>query len=259
MAISHDYHAHTTYSDGRFIGQMVDAAEDAGLDGVGFADHCNVSDQPSLQDRRARYGFNLDRTYERRRAGIEAAREETEVRVFDAVEIDYHPGDEDRTREFLDEAAFDYAIGSVHEVGGRNVAAWGPFEGLSDETCAAVVDDYFHRQRELVESELFEVVGHLDVVERNPYLRGYATHEQYARVANALDRSRTVPELNAGRPLAEYGEAHPRPAFLDVLLDHGIEFTAGTDAHRPDELRDRAGPLASVFAERETEPLSLLD
>jgi len=44
-----DYHVHSNYSDGRFLFQMVRAADEAGLDGVGFADHCTVTER---EDRR---------------------------------------------------------------------------------------------------------------------------------------------------------------------------------------------------------------
>lgn len=259
MGIAHDYHTHTTYSDGRFIHQMINAAENAGLEGIGFADHCNVSAQPSLQARKRKYGFNLDLTYERRREAIELARSDADVRVFDAVEIDYHPADEERTEAFLEEAAFDYAIGSVHEVDGRDVASWGPFEDMNDEERSGIVEGYFDLQVSLIESGLFDIVSHLDFFERNPHLRGHATRDQYVRVADALERSRTVPEINAGRLLSDYGEAHPQEAFLDVLLDHNVDFTAGTDAHDPDELQDRAAALESHFADRGIEPVAILE
>lgn len=259
MRISYDYHTHTTYSDGRFISQMISAAEDVGLDGIGFADHCNVSEQPSLEERKRRYGFNLDLTYERRRSAIEAAREQTDIRVFDAVEIDYHPDDEERTRTFLDRAGFDYVIGSVHEVNGLDLASWGPFREMNDEVRADIIDQYYDQLISLIESELFDIVAHLDFMERNPHLRGYATRDQYVRTAEALADSDTVPEINGARILSDYGEAHPAPTFLDELLERDVRFTAGTDGHRPGEVPERIEALSSLFDDRGIEPLTIHD
>ena len=102
----HDYHVHSSYSDGEFLGWMVETAADAGLDGVGFADHCNVSERDHLQQYKRRFGFNLDVTYERRREAIEGLREEHDIRIYDAVEVDYHSADEAEIRAFLEDADF---------------------------------------------------------------------------------------------------------------------------------------------------------
>lgn len=253
----YDYHAHTNYSDGRFLWQMAAAAADAGLDGIGFADHCNVSDRPAMTHEKSLFGFNLDLTHERRRRAIDSLRERFDVEIFDAVEIDYDPRDEAEIRAFLDDTGFDYAIGSVHGVDGENVQRDAPFEGLSAAEREAFVESYFDRLVSLVESELFEVAAHVDLVERNPELRGYATTEQYRTVADAFARSRTVPEINAGRVRAEYGDFHPGREFLDVLLDADVRFTVGTDSHAPDEIGPRVERLELLFDERGIDPYLL--
>ncbi|WP_415379871.1 PHP domain-containing protein [Halosimplex sp. TS25] len=234
----HDYHVHSSYSDGEFLEGMVEAAADAGLDGVGFADHCNVSEREHLRRYKKRFGFNLDLTYERRREAIAELREEFGLRIFDAVEVDYHPADEAEIRAFLAEADFDYVVGSVHEIEEANVH-WDYFADRTDEQQHAAVDEYFHRVVDLVESGLFDVAAHLDIVERNPALRGYATRDHYEAVAAALADSKTVPELNAGRIQADYGEFHPGPDFLSVLAEYDVPVTIGSDAHSPRELRER--------------------
>ena len=116
---------------------------------------------------------------------------------------------------------------------------------------------YFDLQVSLIKSGLFDIVSHLDFVERNGNLRGYATRDQYVRVAEALDASDTVPEINGSRLLKDYGKVHPCPAFLDVLVDHGVEFTAGTDAHKPSQIRERTEALSSLFEDRRIDPLTI--
>jgi len=238
----YDYHVHSTYSDGTVLDAMVDAAADAGVEGVGFADHCNVSERDHARKYKKRFGFNLDLTYERRREAIEAVREDYPIAIFDAVEVDYHPHDEAAIRTFLADAGFDYAVGSVHELRRENVHA--PyFVDLDEGERRAVVDEYFERVVALVESELFDVLAHPDIVERNPALRGYATGDHYRAVAVALADSRTVPELNAGRVDRDYGEFHPNPEFLSVLAEFDVSVTVGSDSHDPDALRERVPRL----------------
>jgi histidinol-phosphatase (PHP family) len=251
----YDFHAHTNYSDGAFLRWMVDAAADAGLDGIGFADHCNVSPDPGARRYKRALGFNLDLTYERRRKAIEAVRRDAAIDVFDAVEMDYDPDHEAAIADFLAEAEFDYAIGSVHELDGANVHARSHFADKSESERRALVDRYFEKLVALVESELFAVAAHPDLVERNPHLRGFATEDHYAAVADALSRSRTVPEINAGRFLDDYGEFHPSPSFLDRLVDAGVRVTVGTDSHEPDEIAPRLREIEAELDRRGLDPI----
>ncbi|WP_135821591.1 PHP domain-containing protein [Halostella litorea] len=251
-----DYHVHSNYSDGRFIPAMVGAASEAGLDAVGIADHCNVSAREGPRAARAKLGFNLDRTYERRRRGIEQVREAADVAVYDAVEMDYAPADEGRIADFLAEADFDYAVGSVHEVRGLNVQRPSNFAGMADAELDAVVDEYFDALVALAESELFDVAAHPDLIERVPPLRGRATAAHYRRAAAAFADSRTVPEINAGRALREEALVHPSPAFLDALCDRGVGLTVGTDSHAPGEIGERAAFLDGFLADRGIEPVA---
>ena len=253
-----DYHTHSTYSDGSFIWSMCRAAEEAGLEAVGIADHCNVSPDERLSSRKKAMGFNLDLTYERRREGIETVRERFDLRVFDAVEMDYEPDEERSVEAFLEEAGFDYAIGSVHVLDGVNVHVEPYFARKSEAERRELVGRYFEKLVALAESELFEVAAHPDIVERNPAFRGLATEEHYRRAAEAFADSRTVPEINAGRALSEYGQLHPNEAFLDVLLEYGVDVTVGTDSHEPDQIAPRVERIEAELSERGIEPVEVV-
>ncbi|WP_435196101.1 PHP domain-containing protein [Natronomonas sp. EA1] len=243
-----DYHTHSNYSDGEFLGWMVRAAEQAGLEGIGFADHCNVSPREEDRTWTAAMGFNLDLTYERRRAGIERVRERYDIRVFDAVEMDYDPRDESEIGTFLDEVGFDYTIGSVHTLEDVNVHFERYFAKKSEAERRELVSEYFDKLVALVDSELFDIAAHPDLIERNPALRGFATDEQYHRVAKAFEESRTIPEINAGRVTRDYGEFHPSPAFMAVLSEYDIAFTLGSDAHEPEAIGERKEELEKFVA-----------
>jgi histidinol-phosphatase (PHP family) len=241
----HDYHVHSRYSDGEFLGRMVRAARDAGLDGVGFADHCNVSEREQQQRRKFRMGFNLDVTYSRRRQAIQQLRSDYDLAIYEAVEMDYDPRDEAAIATFLDEAEFDYAIGSVHYLDGIHVQDEAHFRATSENEREALVDQYVDKLVALLDSELFEIAAHVDLFERNEALRGMATEAHYHRILDALESSRTILELNAGRRLRAYGKYHPRPGFREFLEANGVSFTLGSDAHTPQELRDRAALFES--------------
>ncbi|UIO99061.1 PHP domain-containing protein [Halobaculum sp. CBA1158] len=257
--MEHDYHVHSTYSDGYFIEFMADSAAEAGLSAIGIADHCVVSEDPAEDQYRREMGFNLDVTYERRRDAIEAIRERADVEIFDAVELDYEPHDEAAIASFLEEAEFDYAVGSVHDLEGVNVHVREYFADRSEAERRALVDEYFEKLVALADSELFAIAAHPDLVERNPALRGLATEDHYERAAAAFADSRTVPELNAGRVLDDYGGLHPAPEFLDALADHGVGVAVGTDSHRPESIGPRVERIEAELAERGLEPVRVMD
>ncbi len=251
-----DYHVHSSYSDGRHLPWMIGAAVEAGLDGIGFADHANVSARESMRESKLEFAFNLDITFDRRREAITRLRDEYDIEIYDAVEMDYHPADEAEIESFLAEADFDYTIGSVHEVNGFNVHFPSPYE---DETAAkkrAAVDQYFDRLEALIESELFDVAAHPDIIERNAELRGIPETEDYHRIAAAFVESRTVPEINAGRIDQDYGRFHPRTEFLDILLEYDVEVTVGSDSHKPDAIRERVPSIEAMLEDRGLTPVS---
>ena len=252
-----DYHTHSTYSDGRFLWSMCRAAEEAGLDAIGFADHCNVSPREDQRRAKKALGFNLDVTYERRRDAIETMRDRFDVAVYDAVEMDFDSRDTEEIRAFLAEADFDYAIGSVHHLEGTNVHIEPYFAKKSEAERQALVDAFYEEAVALVESELFDVAAHVDLVERNPALRGFATEAHHRAVAEAAADSRTRLEVNAGRVLGEYGEFHPGPDFLEVLGEYDVEFVLGSDSHAPDEVRDRKPELEAFVADHDLPTVEL--
>ena len=126
---------------------------------------------------------------------------------------------------------------------------------MSDAERDAVVDDYFEHLVALVESELFEIAAHVDLLERTPPLRGRATDDHYRRVARAFDESRTIPEINAGRALSDADIVHPSDRFLSILREYDVTVTVGTDSHRPTEIPARADFLADFIAETGLEPV----
>ncbi|GAB3020640.1 PHP domain-containing protein [Natronobiforma cellulositropha] len=245
----YDTHAHSTYSDGSFLAGMVDAATAAGLEGIGFADHCSVSGRPAQRDARDALGFNLDRTYERRRRAISRLRERADITVYDAVEMDYDPRDDERIAAFLESADFQYAIGSVHFVDDLNVQHTPNFTDLPEATLGRLVDGYFDTLIEMLESGHFDIAAHPDLIERTPPLAGRATDDHYRRAARAFADSRTIPEINAGRACSDTELVHPAPRFLECLLEHDVPVILGTDSHHPDEFGPRVEFL-ETFTDR---------
>lgn len=252
MSVRYDLHTHTTYSDGWDWTEMAAAAAEAGLEGIGFADHCPIGQD--AYGRRERYDFA--ETYRDRREELHAAAGHTDIRLLDGAEVNYNREREDEIAAFLAEAEFEYTIGSVHFTNEFNFVNPDLAESPDDRRRAAV-ETYVDWQVALIESELFDIVSHLDLVQRSPQLRGLMERSHYARLAEALARSSTVPEINAGRLDRSYARIHPDPEWLGLFDARDIGFVVGSDAHAPDQLIERLSILEEELAVRSVRILDL--
>jgi len=121
------------------------------------------------------------------------------------VEISYEARREAEIRDHLARHPYDYAIGSVHVMSyspytGRRVAGW-----VAGKSFEEIVAPYFGEVRAAIESELFDVVGHLDYVKK--YLAGHVPPSAFAAAPEVYE-----PVLRA---LVESGRASrsTRPGF----------------------------------------------
>jgi histidinol-phosphatase (PHP family) len=247
-----DFHTHTTYSDGSDLGEMIAAAEQAGLTALGLTDHCIVTDDEF--GRRAKY--DLVETYHQRREAIASARDATDLRLYDAAEVSYVEGTEPRIAAFLETADFAYTIGSVHFAGTYDYTSATQYATADASQRRAAVERYYDAVVALIESELFDVVGHLDLPERIPALRRHTTRTDYDRVARALSDSETVPEVNAGRVHQSLGRVHPDPGMLDLFGEYDTQFVLGSDSHTPSELSRRVPALRTVTERHGLSPVA---
>ena len=249
-----DLHTHTTYSDGYDMAEMVEAAAEVGLSAVGLTDHCIPYADPFGRSDRT----DFDETYDGRREDIGALSErlDADVDILDGAEVNYDPNHERAVREFLAAANFEYTIGSVHYAGEYSIADPHQLADASAATKREAGETYVDWQVRLGESELFDIVGHLDLPQRSPVLRNVMDEDQYRRLADALAGSRTVPEINAGRLDREYGHVHPHSDYLHVFREAGVGFVIGTDSHAPDRLRERTRRLEPLL---DAEDVAIID
>ncbi|WP_431809532.1 histidinol phosphate phosphatase domain-containing protein [Brevibacillus agri] len=174
-------------------------------------------------------------------AAIEAAKPRwaasgVELRL--GIEADYFVGGEAELQRLLTGASWDYAIGSVHFLHG-----WG-FDNpetrhlFEQHDLKQLYADFFHTVECMVKSGLFDFVAHLD----NLKVFSYRPAESelvsyYHRIAAALKETDTATEINAGLYYRyPVQEMCPSPAFLDVLVAHGVPLTLSSDAHFPDDI-----------------------
>jgi histidinol-phosphatase (PHP family) len=174
-------------------------------------------------------------------AAIEAAKPHwsasgVELRL--GIEADYFIGGEKELESLLAGASWDYVIGSVHFLHGWGFDNPETRQLFEQHDLKQLYADFFHTVECMIRSELFDFVAHLDNLKVFSYRPAEAELvPHYNRIATALKETNTATEINAGLYYRyPVQEMCPSPAFLDVLVAHGVPLTLSSDAHFPDDI-----------------------
>lgn len=232
-----DYHVHTRLC-GHATGEpeeYVLAALNAGLGEIGFAEHIPMywlppdKRDPAIAMPLEQFEFYVD-TVLRLRDNY------PEIRILLGVEADFIPGQEHELQRLLEPYPWDYVYGSVHYIGD-----WGfdnpAYSHRYDEwDLISLYDAYFDLVLSAARTELFDIMGHLDVIKKWGHRLASDPRPLYANIAAALAQSRVVVEVSTAGYRKPAAELYPAPQLLQALAGAGVPITLGSDAHAPVEV-----------------------
>jgi histidinol-phosphatase (PHP family) len=229
-----DAHVHTNLSpdaDVRIDAYAAEAVE-RGIAEIAITDHLDFTPGAPA------YAFA---TFDERELMVRQAAErwaDRGVAIRFGVELTYDSAAEPDIRDHLARHTYDYTIGSVHvymdsPYHPSRVAAW-----TSGRPLAEIVAPYFSEVLGAIRSELFDTIGHLDVVKR--YLVPHVTPAQLAAAPElyepllvALVETGAALEVNTSGLRQEAGEMYPAAAIVERYeVLGGTRVVAGSDAHR---------------------------
>jgi len=192
---------------------FVEEAVAKGLQGLAFTDH-------------EWYKDDID-------AGtVEQLRQEYPgVKILLGIEIDYEPGREEEIRRILAAKPYDYAIGSVHDLGG-----W-PFDHPDYRSeyrkwdVNRLYERYFATLAQAVESGLFQLVGHLDLIKIFGYFYQGDVRSLVRPVLEKIKSQGMAVELNTNGLYKPVREVYPSREILAECLALDIPVVLSSDAH----------------------------
>jgi histidinol-phosphatase (PHP family) len=160
-----------------------------------------------------------------------------DMKIRLGLEVDYIPGREEHIRQISKQYDFDYIIGSVHFIDG-----WGfdhpDFRHLFDEKdIDTIYRRYFELVQMAVESGLFDIVGHLDLIKiwgHRPLQYNMPTYLE--PLLNSIKAAGMVIEINSAGLRKPVKEIYPAREIVDLIGAKDIAVTLGSDAHHPREL-----------------------
>jgi histidinol-phosphatase (PHP family) len=219
----HEEIAHDTSS----VEPFVAAAQAAGIDEIGFAEHVYYFRQTrplwSVPYHVERCNHDLDTYVE----AVTCAKGRG-LPVKLGLEVDYVPGREADTRALLAPYPWDYLLGSIHFIGEDAVDSE---PRLVD---AVGVEEAWRRYFELLaraaKSGLFDSLAHPDLVKVfGDQLAGF----DYSSVADAIAKSGVAVEVSTSGLRKPVGELYPDRRFLVECRNRDVPVTLASDAHVP--------------------------
>jgi len=225
-----DYHMHTplcNHAEGE-PRLYVEQAIRIGLEEMGFSDHAPLVSHEDLRYTMRRDELSLyHEEIERVRAAY------PQIRILTALEADYLPGFEDKTRELLAGYPYDYVIGSVHFIG--NWAFDDPEQRSHWENreVEKVYSDYYDLLRRAASSGLYDIMGHVDLVKKFGHRPRRDFSDEIRKTAKVFKDTGVVVELNTSGLRKPVGEIYPSLEVLRFYREAGVPITFSSDAHSP--------------------------
>ncbi len=165
------------------------------------------------------------------------------------LEVDYYPGRMDDVARLVAPYPFDVLLGSVHWLG-----AW-RFDDIDvplqmDEWSTREVDDcweaYTRALEELAASGACDVLAHPDLIKVAGHVPD-APVEWWDRMAEAAASSGMAAELSSAGWRKPVGEQYPALPLLERFVARGVPLTTASDAHRQEQVADRAAGLRKIL------------
>lgn len=232
-ALPADYHTHTPlckHASGS-VAEFRQAGERRGLAELCFTDH---SPEPSGYDAKHRMQVEQMPTY---RTMVEELQGTPGLPVFLGMEADFFPGCEPFLGPFLAAQPLDLVLGSVHYIRDWGFDNPDYIKTWESVDVKGVWREYFALLHQLVDTRMFDVIGHFDLPKKFGHRLGdHAMKEMVQPLLDHIAKRGMGLEINTSGWRREVKEAYPSPLILSLAAERGIALTFGSDAHAPEEV-----------------------
>ncbi len=150
------------------------------------------------------------------------------VKVSFGLEICYFEQHKDLIKALTSDGFFDYLLGSVHWVDN-----W-TFNQRKYQWLGKDVDHiykrYFEMENTLVESGIFDIIAHPDLITCHALYPSYDLCDIYKTLCKNIKKHNLCLEMNTSKGLGVNKQ------FFDIAKSVGVHFSTGSDAHRVEDV-----------------------
>ncbi|MCH1624788.1 histidinol-phosphatase [Fredinandcohnia quinoae] len=155
-----------------------------------------------------------------------------------SIEMDYTPGKHKEMEQFIRSYNFDYVIGSIHWINDFGIDLAEFRKEWDRRDLHDTYEKYYDQVVTLAESNLFDIIGHIDLVKIFKYIPDDEEFllEQFDRATTALANSKTCVEISTAGLRKPIGKLYPDPRLLQMCYDKKIPIVLSSDAHKPEHV-----------------------
>ncbi|PIF04520.1 MAG: histidinol phosphate phosphatase [Arcobacter sp.] len=158
-----------------------------------------------------------------------------DIEIVLGYEVDYLQGD--YVLPEVINSKVDYLIGSVHFInngwGFDNPEFIGTYKNKDIDT---IWEDYFEEITQMVKSNLFDIVGHLDLIKVFKFLPKKDIKIIAQKALQQIKKHNMVVEINSSGFRKPIGEQYPSKELLELCYELNIPITFSSDAHSVDQV-----------------------
>ena len=241
-------HTHSNFSDGKANAEdVVIEAVNQGLKVLGFSDHSPVPFENTFAIKNENVNNYI--------STINSLKEkyQDKIDIYCSMEMDFIPGIIKDFKKTKEELGLDYMIGSVHLVGNNIEKLWF-IDGSKVETYDEGLNNYFngdikkgvktffYQYNEMIETEVFDIVGHLDKIKMHNRNRYFLEEDKWYRdllmeTLTLIKEKSLIVEVNTrGIYKKRSTDFYPSSWILPIMREMNIPVMISSDAHLPNEL-----------------------
>jgi histidinol-phosphatase (PHP family) len=161
------------------------------------------------------------------------------TKIFFGTEIGYWENKEEEIKQFINSVKFDFVIGSVHGLGEIELSnSKSRFKIKNQpELQQQIVEDYFVKLKNAIKSQLFDVIGHIDIFKKIMPEPDFDTLKiKWEEIADLLVQHDIGFEINTSYK-NYFGEKpelaiYPNKEIVKLFVEKGVKkITIGSDTH----------------------------
>lgn len=226
-----DLHNHTTlcnHASGT-MEEYIQKAIELGIAVYGFSEHAPMK---NFED-----GYRLllcDKEHYETSVSLLQEKYHDKIKILLGYEVDFLEGD--YILEQIRDTKVDYLIGSVHYLdkwGFDNPEYIGEYEKKDIDE---IWTQYFDAIEKMAQSNLFQIVGHLDLIKVFGFLPKKSFSHYASKALEAIKQSNMAVEINAAGLRKPIKEQYPSKELLELCFTLDIPITFSSDAHSVDQV-----------------------
>ena len=223
-----------------WIEQFINKAEKEGLDEICLLEHSiRFTDFHSTFKEAREYNLYQKRWFEGKEKSAHSLDEfkalaekirdrDYPVKVSFGLEICYFEQHIDEIKQLTSDGFFDYILGSVHWIDNWTFNQR-KYQWLGRDT-NEIYKRYFEMQNTLVESGVFDIIAHPDLITCHSLYPTYNLEDTYKLLCKNIKANNVMLEMNTSKSLGVNEQ------FFNIAKEVGVNFSTGSDAHRVEDV-----------------------